>query len=1668
MYFRSWLFSLRANIPRRSTQKRRRRSASVGAPAAELDVLETRCLLSSISLVNGVDGYAGTVDTWIDGSRSSKNYGASSTLEIDGNSGVEQTLLRFEDIFGNSVGQIPAGSAIKSATLEIYVSNRGHDPNMHRLLTEWSEADTWSSLNHGLQISSDVVAVPDASFSGAKGFVSIDVKSSLQEWSNDPTLNLGWAFLPTGTNGVGFRSSEYSDHSVRPRLNVTTDESVAVVNFAPVANDDSVATEIETEVTFNVLNNDSDANGDMLSVAIHPSSGDLIVGEPSHGQASVESDGTVTYTPEPDFVGTDSFTYMATDGSQFSNTAIATVTVSPPIFAAAYQDGIDDYTGTVDTWIDGSRPDKNFGTYSSLEIDGDSGVEQTFMRFEDIFGHRAGQIAAGSTIKSATLDLDVSNPGHDPTLHHLLAAWSEDDTWNSLVNGLAGTDVGTSLDPQVTVIENSNHVLVDVTSSLQLWSDNPAANLGWAFLPTGTNGVGFSSSEKSSVTDRPKLIVEYTSHGLPPANTAPVALDDLATTSEDTAITIDVLANDSDADSDSLTPSIVSQPAKGTTRVNANGTITYTPKANFNGSESFTYRVFDGTTNSAVAKVSLTVTAVNDAPNVVIDSFATNFEAVLNVPASSGVLANDSDVDGDTLTASLVTGPSDGTLVLNENGSFNYTPDTLFDGTDSFTYSASDGTTSTQATVTIVVAPAEPIALPAFPGAEGFGTETIGGRGGAVIKVTNTNDSGPGSLRDALENVSGPRIVVFDTGGLITLSDSIKIRDPFVTIAGQTAPGDGIAIRSAPLIVATHDVIIRNVRFRVGDLADGSPSTSRDGITISTSYATTDVYNVVVDHSSVAWGVDENISTWTASGKSLKTRDITIQRSITAEALENSIHIDEGDSSPGPHSMGALLGRDGTNVSFHHNLLAHNQDRNPRISGIVGAEVVNNVIYNWGDGPVKISDHENVVHVLNNYFRPGADSADRDIQFTNGSIDAGTRIYVSGNYVDPIPGQTRNVDSNEARDTDSEDDLIVRYAPGWSDATPPSYRALVKQFDSPLSTVHTAQDVYSAVLDDVGATLPFHDSVDVRILGEVVSRSGGVIDSQNERGGWQTYVAGTPLPDLDGDGMPDSWEASQGLNSAVDDSALDADGDGYSNIENYINGLFVSSPSENVAPVANADSASTEINTAMIISVLSNDTDANGDILSFDQIVSNPSNGQVIVNASGTVTYTPDTDFLGGDSFTYTATDGVLSSNAATVSITVAPPNNVPLANPDSTTTDEDTDIIIDVLANDTDADGQLLTPSIVTQPENGAATVNVNGAITYSPDEDFNGTDSFTYRASDGIDDSIPATVSLTVTAVNDAPTAVADSYSVVFDSVLNVAAADGVLANDSDAEGAAITASLVSGTTDGTIVFNANGSFEYTPNAAFIGTDSFTYSASDGTTSQQVAATIIVTPPEPTLPHFHNHSMRDEYLAALALVDYAAVTHSAISSGAWSDASTWYGGVVPGENANVWIREGLTVTVDSLETAIIRTLRVDGTLLFSSSQDSQLRADTVVVTSIGLFEMGTVTAPIEPGVTARLKIADRGAIDRVWDPGALSRGLIVQGAIRIHGTETASFVEMARAPRAGDTSIQLTAIPAGWNVGDQIVIADTQTAVRREEVRTILDIVSDVTTGDVLLVVD
>lgn len=457
------------------------------------------------------------------------------------------------------------------------------------------------------------------------------------------------------------------------------------------------------------------------------------------------------------------------------------------------------------------------------------------------------------------------------------------------------------------------------------------------------------------------------------------------------------------------------------------------------------------------------------------------------------------------------------------------------------------------------------IAPRAFPGAVGFGTETIGGRGGKVYEVTSLADSGVGTLRAALD-ASGPRIVVFKVSGHIILNTPIIIKNPFVTIAAQTAPGDGVLLRREFLTIATHDVIVRNLRVRVGD--ENGPTSTRDGITISTSYATSDVYNVVLDHCSVAWGIDENVSTWVSASKTFKVHDITISNTIIAEGLYNSVHVDEGATVAAPHSMGLLLGPTGTsNISMYRNLLAHNGGRNPRLDGVNQVEVVNNVIYNWSDIPTEISSAALKANIIGNYYKGGVNSSERDLKFSDGT-DVNSKIYVDGNYADFI--HSRTLDSTKIRNPIDDQHAVIlqqnsAIVTPWYTSIPPYYKATSPLFNSGVNAISVAE-AYTSVLASAGA-IP-RDSVDVRVVKSVVDRTGSRIDSQTQVGGWPVLRTGTPEVDSDHDGIPDAWENLYGLNpnNAADANSISSTG--YTFIEDYINGYFTPVAVPSATPTA--------------------------------------------------------------------------------------------------------------------------------------------------------------------------------------------------------------------------------------------------------------------------------------------------------------------------------------------------------------------------------------------------------------------------------------------------------------------------------------------------------------------
>jgi pectate lyase len=436
--------------------------------------------------------------------------------------------------------------------------------------------------------------------------------------------------------------------------------------------------------------------------------------------------------------------------------------------------------------------------------------------------------------------------------------------------------------------------------------------------------------------------------------------------------------------------------------------------------------------------------------------------------------------------------------------------------------------------------------IPAFPGAWGGGMYSFGGRGGKVYVVTSLEDAGVGSLREAC-NAIGPRIVVFNIAGTIHLKNRIRIRAPYITIAGQTAPGDGICIRGATFCVDTHDVVIRHLRFRRGETNVANRDDALGGNPIG---------NIIVDHCSTSWGLDENLSMYRHmyrpkdGEKELKlpTVNITIQWCISSEALDTY-----------NHAFGSTIG--GHNSTFHHNLWACNTGRNPSIGMDGDFNLANNVIYNWRHRTVDGGDQKSRYNILNNYFKPGPATPDSAIAYRVLRPDGRRpgpdktlplewgRAHVSGNAV-----------VGNERVTKDNWDGGVQIENGDPSIVIPKVR-VDRPFPMAELPLQSAAEAYEAVLANAGATLPKRDVVDRRIV-ECVQKGTvsadtkqGIITDVKQVGGYPEYK-GEPVKDTDGDGIPDWWETKYGLDpNDPNDAAKDSNGDGYTNIEKYINGI---------------------------------------------------------------------------------------------------------------------------------------------------------------------------------------------------------------------------------------------------------------------------------------------------------------------------------------------------------------------------------------------------------------------------------------------------------------------------------------------------------------------------------
>ncbi len=510
--------------------------------------------------------------------------------------------------------------------------------------------------------------------------------------------------------------------------------------------------------------------------------------------------------------------------------------------------------------------------------------------------------------------------------------------------------------------------------------------------------------------------------------------------------------------------------------------------------------------------------------------------------------------------------------------------------------------------------------LPAFPGAQGFGRMAQGGRNGSVLAVTNLNDSGPGSLREAVET-AGARTIVFRTGGIIELQSELQVTEPFLTIAAQTAPGDGVVLKNFGISIFTHDVIIRGLRIRPADDFYTLSPENRDCITIQEG-----AHHIMVDHCSFSWAVDENVSLWSGAN------NVTVQWSIISEALYRGIHP------KGPHSMGLLIGDGSQRASIHHCVMAHNNGRNPLYVGGIDLEFINNTVYDWGyssdfqEGGAQIK-----ADIIGNRWKPG--NAPFDLDELPLSIDfdvdnnLGSLLHISGNFWPGGPFLT--------------EEQIAAF--GANGALFPATSVMTEDSDV---EVQPANEAYEAVLEWAGALHPQRDAVDTRVLEEVADSSGQIIDcvqqgpivldegiaisatttsivysvvddaikysaegrqvrilsgagvgqmrigvamntldaenqiveavvdspwdvvpdatSQfsitalcaNSLGGFPEYTAGIPYLDEDNEGMDDAWELANGLNpaDASDRNGTGLDAGGYTNLEVYLNGYYADHP----------------------------------------------------------------------------------------------------------------------------------------------------------------------------------------------------------------------------------------------------------------------------------------------------------------------------------------------------------------------------------------------------------------------------------------------------------------------------------------------------------------------------
>ncbi|MEX0312448.1 MAG: beta strand repeat-containing protein, partial [Tateyamaria sp.] len=846
------------------------------------------------------------------------------------------------------------------------------------------------------------------------------------------------------------------------------------------------------------------------------------------------------------------------------------------------------------------------------------------------------------------------------------------------------------------------------------------------------------------------------------------AADDTAATAEDTAVVINVLANDSDADGDAMVVHRVDQPANGSAEVLPDGTIRYTPVANFSGTETITYYVgseFQPESAASTAIITVTVTPVNDPITAVDDSVTTaeDQQVVLDLTG------NDLNPDGFTGAVLSVGTPAHGAIVQTGQ-TITYVPDADFNGTDSFSYTREDGlggTTTATVTVSVTAVNDAPVANADSVTVAEDGSLTFDPRG---------NDSDPEATALSVTALGTPAhgSAQINADGTVTY---VPDANYFGSDSFTYTVSDGELTATATIAVAVQPV--QDVPVAVDD----SAITAED---------TAVVINVIANDTEL-------------DGQALAVTAVT-------GAANGQVHFSGGRITYTPDA----------DFNGAEQLTYTVSDGN----GGTASATVDITVTPVNDAPAVMNDSSSAVQSATQTLDPLANDSDVDggqlsITALNGtavqpgqfvSLANGALVFLNGDgTVSLFPGGNYDHLTKDQNAVETVSYTVSDGAGGMSTGS--------IQF-----TVTGINDAPVAVPDSVSTQEDI--AVTLGVLGNDTDAEGNpltltaVADPANGAVSFTAAGSITYTPDLNFNGT-----------EVITYTVSDGQGGSSTGI------LTVNVAPVNDLPVAANDTAATNEDTAVTIDVLSNDSDAESSSLLIAE-ASNGSNGTVeIVN--GQLVYTPEANFFGTDSFTYRAGDGQGGTAQATVTVTVKPVQDAPLAAPDSAVTTEDTAITIDVTANDTELDGEALTVTGVTGAANGQAQF-TGGQITYTPDADFNGSEQLVYTVSDGNGGTATATLDITVTAINDAPVANADSVTVAEDGSLTF----DPRGNDRDPDSAALSVTSLGKPGHGSVQINSDGTVTYVPTVNYFGHDSFTYVLSDGALVSTGTVTVVVQP--------------------------------------------------------------------------------------------------------------------------------------------------------------------------------------------------------------------------------